>query len=125
MTDNISDFNQKFNQPTQEHQEKEKTQKKALEFFGKSQNCVVCFVDIVESTKLTAHIPESKLSIFYSTFLNNMADIVEEHNGKIVKSIGDALLFYFEVSGDYLRNSLMCGLDMINKRDKINNELKQ
>lgn len=79
---------------------KKRLKKKALEFFGKSQNSIVCFVDTMEFTKLTTHIPESKINIFYSTFLNNMADIVEEYGGKVVKSIGDTLLFYFEVSGD-------------------------
>lgn len=62
---------------------------------------------MIDSTTLTSQIPDSKLSIFYSTFLNSMADVVGEHNGKIVKSIGDVLLFYFDDScDDYLKNTL-------------------
>ena len=76
------------------------------------------------STKLASQIPDSKLSIFYSTFLNSMANTVGKYNGKVVKSMGDALLFHFDDScGDYLRDALMCGLDMIENRDEINNAL--
>lgn len=117
---NISNFDYSANQ----YQIRDKTQKNYLEFFGKSQDCVVCFVDIIDSTKLVTCIPESKLNIFYSTFLNSMADIVVEYDGKIVKSIGDALLFYFENSDDnYFRDTLRCGLHMIKKRYEINDIL--
>jgi hypothetical protein len=47
-----------------------------------------------------------------------MSDVVKEYKGKIVKSMGDALLFYFdESSDDYMRNTLKCGLNMVEKRD--------
>lgn len=125
MTENIGDLNREFDQPTKKHLEKEQIQKKHLEFSGKSRNCCVCIVDIVGSTKLVAEIPMSKTSFFYSTFLNSMANIVEQNGGKIVKSIGDALLFYFDdsVAEDYPRNALRCGLDMIASRDKVNRVL--
>jgi class 3 adenylate cyclase len=121
MIDYIIDFKQDFNEPTKQHLEIGKTHEKHLEFFGKSRDCAVCIVDMMDSTQMSAQIPTSKLSVFYSTFLNSMADIVDEHNGKIVKNIGDALLFYFDDSDDgYFRDALRCGLDMIEKRDKIN-----
>ena len=124
MTENTVIPKRDFDKPTQRHLDKEKTQTKVLEFFGKSQYCVVCLVDIINSTKLTAQIPESKLHVFYSTFLNGMANAVKEHKGKVVKSVGDALLFYFDESNeDYMRNALECGLAMIKKRDSINEEL--
>ena len=124
MTDNFTDFKREFEQPTKEHQEREKNQKKHLEFLGKSQNCCVCLVDIVGSTNLVSNIPESKTSFFYSTFLNEMAEVVDDNNGKIVKSIGDALLFYFQDSEEgYLKNALNCGLEMVEKRQAINKKL--
>lgn len=124
MINTKSNLQQKFYQPTKQHQEKEKNQRNHLEFVGKSKNCCVCLVDIVGSTKLLAKIPDSKSNIFYSTFLNDMANVVETNNGHIVKSIGDALLFYFDDSiVDYLSVALRCGLEMTEKRDKINNIL--
>ena len=126
MTDNFSEFKREYELPTKEHQERENNQKKHLEFLGKSQNCCVCLVDVVGSTNLVSQIPESKTSFFYSTFLNEMANVVDNNNGKIVKSIGDALLFYFEDSAEYyLKNALNCGLEMIEKRNKINKALTE
>lgn len=125
MTCNISYSEQGFSQPTPRHLEKEKTKEKHLEFFGKSQNSAVCIVDMMDSTKLATQIPDSKLGIFYSTFLNSMADTVWKHNGRVVKSMGDALLFHFDDScADYLKDALRCGLDMIENRDEINSALQ-
>lgn len=124
MKDNVGDFKHEFNEPTKEHLNKEKIQEKHLEFFGKSQNCCVCLVDIIESTELAAQIPDSKTGIFYSIFLNNMANIIDDYDGVIVKSIGDAMLFYFEDSlVNFHETALRCGLEMIEKRDKINRML--
>lgn len=126
MTENINDFNHNFNRPTRQHKDKEEIQSKVLEFFGKSQDCAVCLVDIANSTKFTAQISESKLNMFYSTFLNCMEDVVKEYNGKIVKSIGCALLFYFDESDmNYMRNALKCGLKMVEKRDSLNDILNE
>jgi class 3 adenylate cyclase len=125
MIENNIDFKSAFYLPTKEHQEKEKIQKAHLEFSGKSQNCCVCFVYALETTDLISDTPMSKTSVFYSTFLNGMADIIEKHNGKIVKSIGSALLFYFEDTlDDYLGTALRCGLEMVERRDKINDVLR-
>jgi class 3 adenylate cyclase len=125
MTENHIDLKSEFNQPTKEHQEKEEIQKKHLEFSGKSCNCCVCFVYTIETAEWISDIPDSKTNVFYSTFLNSMADIIQKHNGKIVKSIGGALLFYFEDSlDDYLGTTLRCGLEMIEKRDEINSVLR-
>ena len=53
-----------------------------------------------------------------------MAEVVDDNNGKIVKSIGDALLFYFQDSEEgYLKNALNCGLEMVEKRQAINKKL--
>ncbi len=126
MIENPNYINQEFNRPTKQHQCKEKTQNKVLEFFGKSQECIVCLVGIINSTELITQIPESKLNVFFATFLNCMADVVKKHNGKIVKSMKSTLLFYFDDSEkDYVRNALWCGLDMVEKRDEVNERLQE
>jgi len=126
MTENISDFKQDFNQPTEQHKAKEEIQKKILEFSGESMNCCVCLVDMIDSTKISSGVPYSKISFFYSTFLNSMADTIEKHGGKIVKSIGDSILFYFPESFEnYLNTSLRCGLDLLEQRTKINDSMRK
>ena len=126
MIENIVNFKQEFSEPTKQHELKEQLQNTILGFSGKSHNCAVCLVDMIGSTKLAAKIPDSKASVFYSTYLNSMANVIIKNNGKIVKSIGDALLFYFDDSvEDYLDTTLRCGLEMIEKRDTINDILEK
>lgn len=126
MIKNNLDFKREFTELTKEHKAKDKLQSAILGFSGKSHNCAVCLVDMIGSTKLAAKIPDSKASIFYSTYLNSLIDIVEKNNGHVVKSIGDALLYYFDNSVEnYFEVTLRCGLEIIEKRDTINDTLNE
>ncbi len=65
-------------------------------FLPDSQNYCVCFVDMVDSTGITAKISDhQKIRQYYSIFINTMAVLLRNYGGKIVKNAGDALIFYF------------------------------
>ena len=109
-----------------EHREKEQQQTDLLKFAGSPQVCSVSVIDIVSSTKITSAISESKLGLFYSVFLNYVSDIVRTHGGTVVKNMGDALLYYFtdnKYSQNTIPSSFDCNLDIIAKRDELNNKL--
>ncbi|HJU33685.1 MAG TPA: response regulator [Nitrososphaera sp.] len=56
----------------------------------------VCFVDMVNSTQITAKIADgNKIKKYYEIFLNAMAALAKNFGAKVIKNIGDALLFYF------------------------------
>jgi len=84
--------------------------------------CVGC-VDIVNSTKISASIPFRKLSGYYEVFLNSMSKIIGKFRGKVLKNIGDCLLFYFPYSINSLNESYVdcinCGLAMIQAQKTI------
>lgn len=85
-------------------------------------------VDIVESTKITALLRESKMCRYYSVFLNTMSAIVKKHRGTVIKNIGDSLLYYFPETSDTsnssaLLDSLECGMDMIDAHNIINSRM--
>jgi len=89
--------------------------------------CVGC-VDMVDSTKISARLPKNQLTEYYETFLNSMARIVGRYDGKVIKNIGDCLLYYFPLSKDGrdkdgLSKSLDCGLTMINAQQMISQKL--
>ena len=89
-------------------------------------NCCVCLVDMIDSTKASFEVPDSKIGFFYSTFINSMADTIKKHGGTIVKIIGDSILFYFPESFEnYLNASLRCGLDLLEQRTKINDTMRK
>lgn len=87
--------------------------------------CVGC-VDMVNSTKMSAVLPARSLSIYYEVFLNSMSKIIGKFNGKVIKNVGDCLLYYFpEKDKDIgFRNCLDCGLAMIQAQSVICSQLK-
>ena len=87
-----------------------------ISFSGKVQDCCVCFIDMIGSTKISADLSPAQISRYYELFLNAIALIARNFGAKIVKNAGDALIFYFDnVSSKddaKFRNVLDCGLTM-------------
>ena len=69
-------------------------------FSEKSCTCCVGFVDMVDSTKITAGLTTRQMSKYYSLFINWVSGIIRGYSGKVVKNTGDGLLFYFTSLGD-------------------------
>ena len=97
-------------------------------FSSNSQKFCVGYVDIVNSTKISASLSPEKLSSYYEIFLNSMSKIIGMYGGKVIKNIGDCLLFYFPNSTDSplggMKNCLDCGKAMLNSQSKISEEIK-
>lgn len=99
-----------------------------VSFSGTQQYFAVGFVDIVNSSNITASLSFDKASLYYSTFLNSMSVIVKTSGGIVVKNIGDGLMFSFQEIQDssnnhIFRDILECGLNMVRARDMINEKL--
>ena len=97
-----------------------------IRFSDEHQDFCVGIVDIVNSTRVSAYLSKEKVCKYYSIFINSMGTIVKEFGGKIVKNIGDSLLFYFpntscqnQLSASLL-DSLYCGQTMLKDREIIN-----
>src|SRR4051812_30519333 len=99
-------------------------------FLAHSQNYCVCFVDIVNSTKVTAEITErQKIGQYYSIFINTMAILAKNHGAKIVKNAGDALILYFPETSDSnnetaFKDAFECFTTMTLARDIINAKMR-
>lgn len=106
-------------------------EKNEVLFSNKSENYCICFIDIVGSTQITAKItPSEKVGKFYSTFINAVASIVKDHNGKIVKTVGDGVLFFFPGTSNIedieaFVDALECCLALISSRNTINSTLHE
>ncbi len=106
-----------------------------ISFIGGSQNCCVCFIDIVDSTRITTiEIADSeKIKIYYSVFINTMAAIARNFDGTIIKNTGDSLIYYFPKTTSRAGNSdatnfknvFECGLTMIAVNPIMNIKLKE
>jgi two-component system, OmpR family, response regulator ChvI len=99
-----------------------------ISFLDRSMNCYIGFVDLVNSTKVTAEIfDRQKVGQYYSVFINTMAIMAKNYGAKIVKNAGDALIFYFPDSSDpaneaAFKDAFAC-FTMILARDIINAKL--
>jgi class 3 adenylate cyclase len=97
-------------------------------FSTKSQSYCVGYVDIVNSTKISASLPSSNIAQYYEIFLNSMSKIIGRFNGKVIKNLGDCLLYYFPNSEDSsevgMKNCLNCGVAMVKANEFISEELK-
>src|SRR5919108_3970594 len=71
-------------------------EKEGISFSGNSENYCVSFIDMVNSTNITAQISHvEKIRKYYSIFINTMATLVRNYGAKIIKNAGDSLTYYF------------------------------
>jgi len=100
-----------------------------LQFSEYSENYCVCFVDIINSTGITAKLSDLKTSKFYSIFLNSMNEIISNFDGVVVKNIGDSLLFYFPKTNSQdkqaLKQALECCLTIAESHKEVNKKMKK
>ena len=65
---------------------------------------------------------------YYSTFINSASEVVKSYSGKVIKNIGDCLLFYFPKTTDFkdmevFRETIDCGFKILDERYIVNQEL--
>jgi two-component system, OmpR family, response regulator ChvI len=105
-----------------------------ISFVGSSQNCCVCFIDIVDSTRITTVeiMNPEKVKKYYSIFINTIAAIARDFDATIIKNTGDSLIYYFPKTADPFDNNTSnfksvfeCGLTIIAVNPIINARLKK
>ncbi|MFQ5781648.1 MAG: HAMP domain-containing protein [Nitrosopumilus sp.] len=98
-----------------------------LKFSQHVQNDCVGVIDMKDSTKISEKLSDQSITKMYEIFLNFMAKIVREHNGEVIKNIGDALMFRFPNvdpnDSKAIKNVLECCLLMIESHDKLKEQL--
>ncbi len=89
---------------------------------------VILYIDLVGSTKMTLELPKDKLAIIISSFTQEMALIIMQYNGYVLKFIGDAVIGYFITKNklSVVDDTIKCANFMINViNDGINQILNQ
>ena len=83
-------------------------------------------LDIVNSTAITSSLAqEDKVRKFYSLFVNSVSPVISHFGGRILKTGGDSIIYYFPNSAEIERiegfkNVLECGISLLDLRDTIN-----
>ena len=97
-----------------------------LQFSEKSETNCVCFIDIIDSTKTTQSMSDLMAGKLYEIFLNEVAEIIKEYHGMVIKNIGDALLFSFVIQNKdktSISNTLDCCLAICDAHGAISKKL--
>jgi two-component system, OmpR family, response regulator ChvI len=103
--------------------------KNEVVFSNKSECYCVSIIDIVGSTQITSKLYSSqKIMKFYTVFINEVANIVKYYDGKILKTVGDGVIFFFPQTSkveniDAFGHTLECLLNLLSSRHIINSEL--
>lgn len=86
---------------------------------------IVGFLDVIGSTNITAKLSSEEIDEFYTIFLNHIYWAIKSSKFKIIKNMGDGILFYFpedfhqeKISG--IKSSLN---EILLSRENINLEL--
>ena len=99
-------------------------------FCPETKNQCVGMVDMVNSTQISAILEIAEMSRYYQIFLNSMSNQINDFDGKVIKNIGDCLLFYFpnqlnENQESYLTRCLDCCFSMIALHDIMCKQLRK
>ena len=100
-----------------------------ISFLTNSDSYCVCFIDMIDSTKIIAQIAiPDKVRKYYSIFLNSMSALIKKFGGSIIKNLGDSLVFYFPKTCDSANRSafkdvIECGITMIAAFKVINSKM--
>jgi len=91
-----------------------------------SQNYCVGIVDVVKSTQTIARLSKEQSCEFYSVFLNTVGYVIENNGGKVVKNMGDGILFYFPKSTGLDHDiPIKCGKKILEATEMINSIFKK
>ncbi|MDE1844251.1 MAG: adenylate/guanylate cyclase domain-containing protein [Thaumarchaeota archaeon] len=96
-----------------------------ISFCGTQRSYCMGIVDMVNSTKITANLENSRMCEYYRIYLNSMAEIAKEFGAVVIKNIGDSILYYFPDTCDAedttsVQTSLECSLAMVESYGEIN-----
>ena len=104
---------------------------KGIRFSGDSIKSCVGFIDLVDSTKNTITMDNLEhIRKYYSKFINSTSEVVKSYSGKVIKNIGDCILFYFPKTTDFkdtevFREIIECGFKILDERYIVNQELSK
>lgn len=94
---------------------------------GERLDMSALFVDMVESTRLSRVLPERILTVLMTSFAHEMAYLVDQFDGYVLKFVGDAVIGYF-VGDDSANRAARCAIGMLYKTkyalDEIFSDLK-
>jgi class 3 adenylate cyclase len=84
---------------------------------------------MVDSTSIVSKLSGREADSLYMTFLNILAGVIEKSGGKIIKTFGDGIFYYFPKTDfgslEDFENVIDASFNIINARPVISDKLKE
>jgi CheY-like chemotaxis protein len=102
-----------------------------ITFTKYSHSYCICIISIADFTQNTDKLQNPvDIRKYYVIFYNTMTSIIKNHGGKVIKNVGNVLLFYFPKTVNFSKPSsvqdvLDCGLAMIQANSTLNLDLNK
>jgi adenylate cyclase len=100
----------------------------SLSLGGENKRLSILFSDIRGFTTISESMDANALVKLLNRYFTPMTDSVLSHNGMLDKYIGDAVMAFFNAPIDVIDHAdqaALCALDMIERLDRLNQELKE
>ncbi len=104
---------------------------KEIRFSGDSIKSCVGFIYLVDSPKNTITMDNLEyMRKYYSTSINSISDEIKRYGGKIIKNLGNSLLFYFPKTSEStnlepFKEAIECGFMILDIRHSVNQEFSK
>jgi CheY-like chemotaxis protein len=105
--------------------------KDEITFTKYSYSYCICIISIVNFSQEVSELKNAEeIRKYYSIFYNTLVPIIKHHGGKVIKNVGDVLLFYFPKTVNFSKPSTFqdvidCGLEIIQANSDLNLKLAE
>jgi CheY-like chemotaxis protein len=105
--------------------------KDEITFTKYSYSYCICIISIVNFSQEVSELKNAEeIRKYYSIFYNTLVPIIKHHGGKVIKNVGDVLLFYFPKTVNFskpstFRDVIDCGLEIIQANSDLNLKLAE
>lgn len=104
--------------PTELVEEMSKNPEQVVSMEGESREMTILFSDVRGFTTISEGLDPKELSLLMNAFLSPLSAVVNKHNGKVDKYMGDCIMAFWgapKPEPDHARKAILAGLEMQQK----------
>lgn len=95
---------------------------------GKTVPMNVINIDMVDSSERVKSLQSKKVELYYKTFIEKTAELIQQFGGYVLKNVGDCVIGFF-LSGDNINENydtvVSCGLSEIDMIKNMNKDFEE
>lgn len=113
--------------PTELVDEMSKNPEQVVSMEGESREMTILFSDVRGFTTISEGLDPKELSLLMNAFLSPLSAVINQHNGKVDKYMGDCIMAFWgapKPDPEHARNAIIAGLEMQKKLAELQDDFK-